>query len=500
MFKTIFSKLIAIFVAILLVSFSVAGVMLYYFLSDFVLKEKVSVLDKSAEKLNSFLKIYVENQNNQLTAVIFNEILESYSSSTLSLIWVVNAEGKLIFNVSGVFGQTIENHVKKQITDQSGILRLPDERQYKEVMAGKKEYIQENGDFYGLFKDTQVPWLTIEKPFKYIDNNGKEKVLGAVYLSTPIPEVLGVRTSVIKLFLISVSIAILVSIILVYIFSRRISKPLKQIRNAAKIIAGGEFHERLDIKSQDEVGELARSFNQMAVALQNLEEMRRGFIANVSHELRTPMTSIRGFIDGILDGVIPPEKHADYLKIVRDETSRLNRLVNDLLDLARMEAGETKLTLKNFDINELIRRCIIKLEAIIERKGILVEASFEEEDMLVNADADAIERVIINLVHNAIKFTDEKGKISLSTYSQKGKIYVSVQDTGIGIEKDELNLIWDRFYKSDKSRGKDKTGTGLGLAIIKNIVNEHKQEIWVESEVGEGTRFTFTLDKRVDSE
>jgi signal transduction histidine kinase len=175
-------------------------------------------------------------------------------------------------------------------------------------------------------------------------------------------------------------------------------------------------------------------------------------------------------------------------------------LVNDLLDLARMEAGETKLTIKSFNINELIRRCIIKLESIIEQKKLLVEANFEEEEMYVSADADAIERVVINLIHNAIKFTDENGVISLSTYSQKGKIYAAVQDTGIGIEEEELNMIWDRFYKSDKSRGKDKTGTGLGLAIIKNIISEHKQEIWVESKVGSGTKFIFTLDKGEESE
>jgi signal transduction histidine kinase len=500
MFKTIFSKLIAIFIAILLVSFSVAGVMMYYFLNNFVLTEKVSVLEQSGEKLNSFLKYYLENQDNQLAKIFFKQVIDSYSSSTASVIWIVNNEGKIAFNASTILSKRMEENVIKKMTDEAGALRLPDQRQYKDVMQGKQRFVQEKGDFYGLFKDTGVPWLTIEKPFIYKDANGSQKVAGAVYLSTPIPEVLSVRTSLIKLFLISVSIAVFVSVILIYIFSLRLTRPLKQIRNAAKLIAGGEFQKRLNIKSRDEIGELASSFNQMAVALQNLEEMRRGFIANVSHELRTPMTSIRGFIDGILDGVIPPERQAEYLKIVRDETSRLNRLVNDLLDLARMEAGETKLTIKSFNINELIRRCIIKLESIIEQKKLLVEANFEEEEMYVSADADAIERVVINLIHNAIKFTDENGVISLSTYSQKGKIYAAVQDTGIGIEEEELNMIWDRFYKSDKSRGKDKTGTGLGLAIIKNIISEHKQEIWVESKVGSGTKFIFTLDKGEESE
>jgi signal transduction histidine kinase len=174
--------------------------------------------------------------------------------------------------------------------------------------------------------------------------------------------------------------------------------------------------------------------------------------------------------------------------------------VNDLLDLAKMEAGEMKLSIKTFDINELIRRCIIKLESLIMQKGIQVEANFDEEISMVNADSDAIERVIINLIHNAVKFSYKDGKITISTKKQKNKIIVSVKDFGTGIDYDELTRIWDRFYKSDKSRGKDRTGTGLGLSIVKNLINEHGEEIWVESEPGEGAKFSFTLTAAVERE
>ena len=208
----------------------------------------------------------------------------------------------------------------------------------------------------------------------------------------------------------------------------------------------------------------------MVAALQNLEEMRRGFIANVSHELRTPMTSISGFIEGILDGTIPPEKQKDYLEIVKEEVMRLNRLVNELLDLARMEAGEIHIVTKDFNINELIRRCIIKLESLIMEKNLEIVANFEEEDVFVRADIDAIERVILNLIHNAVKFTPEEGIICLSTSIQKDNVLISVADNGIGMEKEELDMIWDRFYKSDKSRSRDKLGTGLGLAIVKTLL------------------------------
>jgi len=214
----------------------------------------------------------------------------------------------------------------------------------------------------------------------------------------------------------------------------------------------------------------------------------------VSHELRTPMTSIKGFIEGILDNVIPQEKHREYLEIVRNEVARLNRLVNNLLDLAKLESGEIKLIYSNFNINELIRRCIIKLENLITEKGLEVMADFDE-DTLVSADIDSIERVLINLIHNAVKFTPEGGIIGVNTEIRNDKVIVSVADSGIGIEKEDLDRIWERFYKVDKSRSLDTIGTGLGLSIVRNIINEHGEEIWVESELGKGTTFHFTLKK-----
>ena len=496
MFKNIFSKLIVVFIAILILSFSITGVMLYYFLGDFVLKDKVKVLDQSADNISYCLNMYAGNPQPQYLNLLDN-VMQRESINTKSIIWIVSNTGELI----KWQGQTKYNSMlQKKLIQGNGHLQLPDVRQYEKVMIeAKSANIQEMGDFYGLFKDTHTSWLTIEKPFKFTNLAGIQTSF-AIFIHTPIPEVQRARNSVIWFFLISVCIGVIVSICLIYIFSLRISKPLKEIKNAAKLIAGGEFEKRLNIKSQDEIGELANSFNQMAFALQHLEEMRRGFIANVSHELRTPMTSIRGFIEGILDGTIPVEKQRDYLSIVKDETSRLNRLVNDLLDLARIESGEVVLNYKNFEINELIRISIIKLEGLIVQKDIHVEANFEVDKMFVYADRDAIERVIINLVHNAIKFTDINGQLTLTTSYHKDKVRISVSDDGIGIDKEEIDLIWDRFYKSDKSRGNDRSGTGLGLAIIKSTINEHGESIWVESEISKGTKFTFTLCKGKEEE
>lgn len=493
MFKNLYSKIAVFFIAILLIITAITGGMLYFFLGDFVTEEKEIALINAGDNVNWLLKNYTDYINNPLTPEFLHvlflnnlyENIELISKDIEASIWIVSKEGDIIAIANESY---LDKSVMRKLMNDSGKLRLPDERQYGKKVMQDGQVIKEIGDFYGLFKDTGISWLTIEIPHIYND-----KIHGAVYLAKRTPEINRARLTVFKFYIISIGIAVVISILFVYIFSLRITKPLKLINNAAKQIANGEFTKRLDIKSEDEIGQLANSFNNMASALESLEEMRRGFIANVSHELRTPMTSINGFIEGILDGTIPQEKQKEYLSIVSDETKRLSRLTNDLLDLARMESGELKLTFVSFDINELIRRCIIKLENLIIKKNIEIEANFYEEATIVYADKDSIERVLLNLLHNAIKFIHDGGQIKIETAKLKAKVLISVEDNGTGIDSEESAFIWDRFYKSDKSRSKDKMGTGLGLAIVKNIINEHGQEISVESEVGKGTVFSFSL-------
>lgn len=499
MFKTIFSKLITIFILILIIAFSITGVMLYVFLDEFTTREKTALLERGSNSVNLAFGYYLEISNGTGNAAdsiaerFLKASLVDYGNSTQSFIWIVDNTGRL-FRSNWNIPQSIIN----KYTNNSGNFIIPENKQFTRLST-EEATESEIGDFSGFFKDPVFKdagdlWLTVGKSFKYYDNQGNDKMI-IVYMNTPVGGVRQARLEVFKNFLFSMGVAIVIAALLIYIFSLRLSRPLKQIKNAAARISNGEFEKRLDIKSRDEIGELAKTFNQMAVALQNLEEMRRGFIANVSHELRTPMTSIRGFVEGILDGTIPQERQNHYLTIVRDETNRLNRLVNDLLDLARMEAGEMKISLMTVDINELLRKCVIKLETLLLEKELTVDADFEEDDILVKADADAIERVVYNLMHNAIKFTPPGGNIKLLTFVQKDKVEVTVKDNGAGIDDEELDMIWDRFYKSDKSRSRDKTGTGLGLAIVRNIINEHGQKIWVESKAGEGTSFTFTLER-----
>jgi signal transduction histidine kinase len=248
------------------------------------------------------------------------------------------------------------------------------------------------------------------------------------------------------------------------------------------------------VQGRDEVAELAVAFNNMADSLSRLEVMRNTFVANVSHDLRTPMTTISGFVDGIKDGVIPPEKQDYYLEIISNETKRLSRLVSTLLDISRMQAGERKFEMTTFDICEMAREILISFETRIEEKKLDVEFIADRDNMLVSADKDAIHQILYNICDNGIKFAYEKGKYIITIKQISGKkISVSVFNEGMGIPSEDLPFVFDRFYKSDKSRGLDKTGVGLGLYIARTIIDAHEEQIFVRSEHEKNCEFVFTL-------
>jgi len=297
-----------------------------------------------------------------------------------------------------------------------------------------------------------------------------------------------VRTTVIAILWVAAA-----ALITVFFVTDKIVSPLKQMSEAARSFSQGKFDVRVPVSGNDEVAELATAFNNMASTLEKNEELRKTFLANVSHDLRTPMTTIAGFIDNILSGAIPYEKQNYYLEIVSSEVKRLARLVNSLLDISRIQAGDRKFVMAPFDICEMSRQIIISLEQRLEAKNLDVRFEPEQDKMLVNADRDAIYQVLYNLCDNAVKFSKDGGVYKISHIERDGKIYTAVYNEGQGIEKEELPLVFDRFYKSDKSRGLDRTGVGLGLYIVKTIINSHGEEIWVNSVYGEYCEFVFTL-------
>ena len=327
-----------------------------------------------------------------------------------------------------------------------------------------------------------------------LENSDREYV-GAVVVcsdSVMIKELVGV---IIRMIMTSILWVLLAALIAVYFISERVIAPLREISSAAKRFASGKFDVRVPVRGNDEVSELAATFNNMAESLDNYDNMRNSFMSNVSHDLRSPMTSISGFIDGILDGVIPPEQHTYYLQIVSSEIKRLSRLVNTLLDLSRIQAGDRKFTPVSFDICEMARQILISFEQKITAKGLEVEFDCPDERINVLADLDAIYQVFYNVCDNAVKFAEDGKKFRISVRRAKGrKVNVSIYNEGQGIAPADINYVFERFYKSDKSRGLNKNGTGLGLFISKTIIESHNEQIWVESEYGKNCCFTFSLE------
>ncbi|MBQ8546535.1 MAG: HAMP domain-containing histidine kinase [Clostridia bacterium] len=286
----------------------------------------------------------------------------------------------------------------------------------------------------------------------------------------------------------------LASLVAIYGVSYYTMKPLREIGHAAKSFSRGKFDVRVKVRGNDELASLADSFNKMAIAIQSKDEMQKNFLSNVSHDLKTPMTTIAGFIDGILDGAIPPEKEEYYLNIIKNEIKRLSRLVTSLLDISRLQSGERKFEFKQFNLSELVRQTVLSLEKPIGEKKLDVDFDMDDFDMMAYGDKDAINQVVYNLCHNAIKFSSEgaKYKVSLKYYGTD-TIKFTMFNEGVGISSEDLPFVFDRFYKSDKSRGLDKTGTGLGLFIAKTIVDAHSQSIEARSEYGKWCEMSFTI-------
>jgi len=339
---------------------------------------------------------------------------------------------------------------------------------------------------------TDMKTLTLTRP---VINDAGERG-GAIFFHV---DMTGVNDSIRRVYLdvlLSACVAVLTAALAVSYITDRITRPVKEMNRIVNCYSKGDFDLRVPVESADEVGQLATTFNHMADELNTLEEARRSFVANVSHELRSPLTSMRGFLEAMQDGTIPPSEHEKYLEIVIAENKRMTDMVNDLLDLARIESGQYVLRTESFDIYELIRRTLITFETRIGDKNLDVAVDFKERACYAEADLSQITQVLRNLVDNAIKFSPEGGRLTLRAGYDRKEVFVSVADEGCGMAKEDLPYIFDRFYKAEKAHTpKGGSGTGLGLAIVKRIIDQHGQRIEVESEPGRGTKFTFSLKR-----
>ena len=272
-----------------------------------------------------------------------------------------------------------------------------------------------------------------------------------------------------------------------------IYRPLVKITNAAKQYASGNLDVVIPVNTQDEIGYLSASLNYMSSQLKDMEDYQKKFVANVSHDFRSPLTSIKGYVEAMADGTIPPEMQGKYLNIILFETERLTDLTRDLLTLNEFDTKDLLLDKTDFDIHEVIRNTAASFEGTCTAKKISIELFLATRTLYVHADQHKIQQVLYNLLDNAIKFSNPESTITIETTPRGDKVYTSVKDYGIGIPKSSINKIWERFYKSDLSRGKDKKGTGLGLSIVKEIIQAHNENINVISTEGVGTEFIFSL-------
>ncbi len=318
-------------------------------------------------------------------------------------------------------------------------------------------------------------------------------VFGYLFVSEPLSVIERTANDLIRptyyTFFIVFGISLLIPAMVWFI----LHKPVRKITRAAREYADGNLGYELSVKTHDELGYLADTLNNMAHELDRTGEYQRQFVSNVSHDLRSPLTSIKGYITAILDGTIPPENQEKYLNLVIKETDRLQGLTQNVLQLNSVEKFSMYMEYEDFDINRLIRDTCSSFEGRCREKGLSFDLIFEEPETAVHADRSKIQQVLYNLADNAIKFSPDGSTITMETFRRADKVFVSVKDQGVGITKESIKKIWNRFYKADESRGQDKKGSGIGLAIVREVITAHGENIDVISTEGVGTEFIFSL-------
>ncbi len=456
--------------AIILLCITTLGAVLLIFASQYFVSDKLEMLKRNVATASKLVTSVLEK----------TEYKDMYIPSIEEDFTIIkNAIGAELF-MTDEFGRT--QFCTEPYPCQHTTYHVPDEVM-EQVRVGTVTDVTDLSGFY-----SQGQYYTVGMPIF----NPEGEMVATVFVSMSSDGLETFLMDILKMFGISAVGVILVAFVVIYFITSRQVSPLKQMAKAAYSFGKGDFTTRIPVEGSDEVAQLAMSFNNMAASLSTLESMRRSFIANVSHELKTPMTSIAGFIDGILDGTIPPERHEYYLTVVSAEVKRLSRLVRSMLNIARIEAGEMKIKTTSVDVHAIVCTTVFTFEQQIEEKHLDIRG-LDAEKTLVEADPDLIHQVVYNLIENAVKFVNQDGYIAFDFTTKNSMTYICVRNSGAGISKEELPHIFDKFYKSDKSRGLDKNGVGLGLYIVRSIINLHGGDIIVRSAQGEYTEFMFSL-------
>lgn len=481
MFKSIFAKLLFTITIVLSVSFLMLAAILSNFANSYELDKQEEEVRRTATAARTLLEdAFLESGVEDMTA-FFAEQKERYKG--FLRIFLSNTDNMVLL---------LSDPTGTVLLSADGTVEPPD-LSGRPIDAGVLNKVRSDGEYRSL-SDTALSGdeKGILCGFSLRGESGD--ALGYLFVYSTAGN-WGALTRLLTRTVLLTSLWIaLGALIVLYLFCEHLSEPIKEMRTVSARFAKGQFDKRVRVEGNDEIAALGKSFNEMADSLEQLENMRNSFIANVSHDLRTPMTTILGFIEGITSGVIPPDKHDYYLGVVSEEVRRLSRLVTRLLDLSRIQSGARKFNFTRFDICEMARLILISCEQRIDEKKLQVEFFAEADNMWVMGDKDSIHQVLYNLCDNAIKFAKEGGIFSLKIVKEgKKKLALTVFNEGEGIPEADIPLIFDRFYKTDKSRGRDKSGAGLGLYIAKTIMDAHKETLTLESREGEYCAFTFTL-------
>lgn len=466
----LYKKFLLSFLSFLLLCLAVSTVIGGGLIYRYVAEKKAKELKKISIKISNDM-IFGNEDNIKLESISkkFNSIAE-YTDTE---IWIVDNKGNVIYTSNS------------------------------QTFAGKNRLLKnifpyKIGSYYGIGDFGK--YFETEKRLSVINTIVNQyKTIGYVILHYDYSHIIDQGNGITYILIGSIAVMTIFALMIFGAFSLSIIKPINKMIGAVKEYASGNLGYIVSVDTNDEIGILAVALNDMSDSLNKTQEYQKQLLANVSHDFRSPLTSIKGYIEAILDGTIPEEMQEKYLNTVLREAKRLSSLTEEILELNRIDSGHFILDIKPIEINGIIRDTARSFERRCNERNITIQLIFADESNYVLADSVKIQQVCYNLIDNAIKFSFNNSEIVVETTKNKDKLMVSVRDSGCGIASDKLKKVWERFYKSDASRGIDKGSSGLGLSIVKEIIQQHKENINVVSTLDVGTTFIFTL-KLIDDE
>ncbi len=471
---SLYLKFIVVYLVFGFLSFFVIATFSSQLILNRLTEKKAEDLYREANYIStSFVRSYYSRSSDADSLSTIHSHFQALDTYLSASIWLLNPDGSVLVDSDVSFSEN-----PSMVIDS-----------FDPTDMGSRYYTI--GDFYGMFEEET---LSVAAPITY-----NFRIRGYVLIHTSMELLYEERDRLLNVTYLTLLFIFFLSLLILAVFTFSVYRPLMKITEAARQYALGNFKFEVPVYEEDEIGQLAATLNFMAHELEDTDEYQKKFVANISHDFRSPLTSIKGYLEAILDGTIPPEMQEKYLNIVLMETERLNKLTSGLLTLNSFDTKKNRLDITEFDINTVIKNTVSSFEGRCRERHISIELLFDSREQFVLADVSKIQQVLYNLLDNAIKFSPNDSEITIETTLRHEKVFISVKDEGAGIPRDSITKIWERFYKTDLSRGKDKRGTGLGLSIVKEIITSHGEHINAISTEGVGTEFIFTLPRVPES-